>query len=441
MSMSKANLIRTVVAVGMVCTGVSVFANPPNVSNVTLIQPQGTQRAVVSYETDGTGISTFQFMTNGVDIVHSEVVRTVTGDINQLLPAGTYSFTWDAKRDFPEQLLSNLTVKVTLWATNNPPQYCAVNLVEQNGQYPVRWYGKETEVPFGVNHSWWKRDWLLLRQIPSTEGEFVTLGSPVGEPGRNDRETLRSIRITKPFYMGVFSVTQRQWQIIYGDRPSYFNNSDVYEERPVEQVSYNDVRGTVAQGCNWPINGHAVFSTSFMGRLRAKTGGILEFDLPTEAQWEYACRAGTSGAWNNGTTCTNATADANLDLLGRYRSNGGYIRNGSTLTAPPQNCTDEFGTAKVGLYPPNAWGLYDMHGNVWNITLDWLETNGAAPSLAGDDPAGPALTSGSRTCRGGSWDATANDSRSARRGSITVTARNTNLGIRVAARAEIFITQ
>jgi len=422
------------------CVAGEILANPPNVSNVTLIQPQGTQRAVVSYDTDGTGITTFQFMTNGVDICHSEVVRTVTGDINQLLPAGTYNFTWDTKRDFPEQVLANLTVKVTLWATNNPPLYCAVNLVEQDGQYAVRWYGKESEVPFGVNHSWWKRDWLLLRKIPSTEGQFVAIGAPPGEVGRdNTRDIQRNIRITKPFYMGVFQVTQRQWQMIYGDRPSHFNNPDCYEERPLENVSFNTVRGSVAQGCNWPVNGHTVHPTSFMGLLRTRTGGILEFDMPTEAQWEYACRVGTSGAWNNGTTIVNSTTDANLALLGRYTRNGGHVLNGTAYSAPDRGCGLENGTITVGSYLPNAWGLYDMHGNVWEYTLDWLISG--SPTQAGDDPTGPTATSGSRTDRGGSWNYPANGNRAARRGSCAPATAYTEIGIRIVARAELSVAE
>ena len=439
--MSKARLTHAAALGGMLCMGAVAIANPPSVSNVTLDQPAGTRVVAVGYETDGISIPTFQLMTNDVDICHSEVVRTVTGDINQLLPAGAYSFTWDAGRDFPEQILTNLTVEIRLWTTNHPPLYCAVNLVFQDGKYPVFWYGKESEVPFGVNNSWWKNDWLLLRQIPATEGEFVTLGSPPAEPGRDDiREAQRNIRITKPFYLGVFPVTQRQWQMVYGGtlRPSYFNNPESYQERPVERLNYNSLRGSVAQGYNWPTTGHAVGPTSYTGLLRARTGSILAFDLPTEAQWEYACRAGTSGAWNNGTTrAPIVNVDANLDLLGRYRRNGGYI--GGTVV-PDEDCSDEYGTARVGSYPPNAWGLYDMHGNVWEFTLDWIVEDATDPSMSGDDPAGP-LTGSSRTLRGGAWNYNASDNRAARRGSATPSTVNSYFGARIAATAEVFITQ
>jgi len=445
-------MMLAVAAAGAVYVGGAggdALADPPKVSGVKLEQPKGTRVAVVEYQTDAPGIATFQFKTNGVDVSHSEIVRTVTGDISKYLPsAGTYTFTWDAGRDFPENIVSNLSVVVTLWATNNPPTYCAVKLVaEPNGQYPVYWYGKASEVPFGVNDSWWKNDWLLLRQIPSTQGQSVTLGSPGGEPGRSTdgRENLRNVRITRPFYMGVFPVTQRQWENVYGNKPSNFNNPGFYEERPVEQVSWNTVRGNGAAGAayDWPDKGHAVDPNSFMGRLRSRTGNILTFDLPTETQWQYACRAGTAGAWNNGTTTATPAdvPDANLDLLGRYKWNGGQIYNSSMSRwdDPPQDCTDENATAKVGSYLPNAWGLYDMHGNVTEWCLDWYAANGTDPSLAGDDPAGLVNGSDRSLCGGGGWNSAFGSARSARRTFAGPSTSSHSRGFRVSARAEALI--
>ena len=432
MNMSKSRVVAVAVA-GVVC---NALANPPLVSNVTLVQPQGTQRAMVSYETDGPGIATFQFRTNGVDICHSEIVRSVTGDINIFLPQGTHSFTWDAKRDFPEQVITNLTVEVTLWATNNPPMYCAISLVGSPG--PALWYGKQSEVPFGLTNSVWKKDFLLLRKILATEGRFTILGAPVGEMrsgnSTDGSDDLRLVRITKPFYIGVFQVTQRQWQNIAGtvrSMPSFFKNPDDWEERPVEQVAYTDIRGTVAQGCNWPVDGHAVHSTSFMGLLREKTGNLMTFDLPTDAQWEYACRAETTGAWNNGTTITHSTNDPNLPLVGRCSTNGGNIAD--------EFCGATNGTAKVGSYLPNAWGLYDMHGNVFEFCLDWFTIDTA--QLWGDDPTGPA--SGTQRClRGGRYGNNHRDSRAAFRYPGSPTSRSNNgWGFRVAAPAEVFIAQ
>lgn len=182
------------------------------------------------------------------------------------------------------------------------------------------------------------------------------------------------VTISQPFYMGVFEVTQKQYQLVTGSNPAYFNgylNGAVYygDTRPVEQVSWNTIRG-LSSTHNWP-SVTTVDANSFMGKIRAKTG--LTFDLPTEAQWEYACRAGTTSKYNNG-----GDTEADLEMLGHY-----YMgRNVSS---------------SVGAHLPNAWGLYDMHGNVWEWCLDWY---GSLSSST--DPKG--ATSGvTRVLRGGSW--------------------------------------
>jgi formylglycine-generating enzyme required for sulfatase activity len=438
-SMAKMAAVAVTAALG----AAGAFAAPPNVSNVTLTQPSFTRSAVVSYTIDSAGVATFLFKTGGVDIVHSEIVRSVSGDINQYVGAGTHSFTWDAGRDFPERLTSNLTVVVTLWATNNPPTYCAVNLVETGGQYPVRWYGSSNEVPWGVTDSRWKKDWLLLRLIPSMGGSTVTLGSPANEFLRagDGTESLRSVSITQPFYVGVYPVTQRQWEDVgVRSKPSKFNNTTDWEERPVEQVTYNEIRGATSSSpaVDWPLTDHDVLAMSFLGKLRAKTGDVLAFDLPTDAQWEYACRAGTTGPWNNGIGGVNNAEDPNLNLLGRNQYNGGKIWANSAWQEPAAAVTASNATAKVGSYLPNAWGLYDMHGNVWEMCLDWYTVDATDATLSGDNPKGP-LTGSKRMLRGGPWPDGATNARSARRGGDVPTVWNHYIGFRVAAPAEVLV--
>ena len=121
---------------------------------------------------------------------------------------------------------------------------------------------------------------LVMRRIPA--GTF-TMGSPSGELSRSDDERQHRVTLTKDFYIGVFEVTQRQWELVMGNWPSYFSNTTYYQTRPVEQVTYSDIRGYSA-GTHWPAN-DAVDAESFMGRLRAKTG-LATLDLPTESQWE-----------------------------------------------------------------------------------------------------------------------------------------------------------
>ena len=238
---------------------------------------------------------------------------------------------------------------------------------------------------------------LWLRRIP--KGTFI-MGSPEGEVevGRYSGETQHQVTLTEDFYIGVFEITQKQYSLIQGSNPSYYKG----DIRPVENVSYDTIRGTGSTaGAGWPSYGHAVDSGSFLGKLRAKTGQT--FDLPTEAQWEYACRAGTTTALNTGKNLTSTDRDSAMDEAGRYY----YNRNDG------KGWYSEH--AKVGFYLPNAWGLYDMHGNVLEWCLDWLKSD--LGSSAVTDPKG--TNSGSyRVLRGGSWINLAQYCRSANRDDI-----------------------
>jgi formylglycine-generating enzyme required for sulfatase activity len=212
------------------------------------------------------------------------------------------------------------------------------------------------------------------------------MGSPEAEEGRFDDESPRHrVLISKPFYMGKYQVTQRQWQAVMGDNPAFFQDSGL--DAPVEGVSWNDF----LEFC-------------------VKTGTVL----PTEAQWEYACRAGTTSPFNLGATITpeRVNYDGNHPYGGA--SEGIYRRK----------------TVKVGsLDNANGFGLYDMHGNVWEWCADWYGDDyyGSSPER---DPAGPTVGS-RRVGRGGSWHTLARFCRSADRGWDGADRRNDYLGGRV----------
>ena len=270
--------------------------------------------------------------------------------------------------------------------------------------YPVRY----TDAAPNLDDDTCRTTEMWLRKIPA--GTF-TMGSPADEVGGHvSDETQHQVTLTQDYYIGVFECTQKQWQLVMGSNPSA-NKGDV---RPVEQVSYNMIRGTDAQaGAGWPTSGHAVDAASFMGKLQAKTG--LVFDLPTEAQWEYACRADTTTALNSGKNLSSTGQDANMAEVGRYAYNqsdgkGGYSQH-----------------TKVGSYLPNTWGLYDMHGNVWEWCLDWYGSYGTA---AVSDPSG-SNTGSNRVLRGGHWVANASYCRSAARNYNAPSSNGGSLGFRV----------
>ena len=299
--------------------------------------------------------------------------------------------------------------------------YLVVDLAEGPNatNYPVSYLDA---VPPGGWTDEYKTTKLVMRKISAST---FTMGSPADELGRGNYEPQHAVTLTKDFYIGVFEVTQKQWERVMGNWPSYFSNATYRETRPVERVSYYEIRenplpetdyyykGSVISP-HWPQSDQ-VHADSFMGRLRAKTGQA--FDLPTEAQWEYACRAGTSTALNSGKNLTGTESCLNMAGVGRYWYNGGADSSSGGDTS--------VGSAKVGSYLPNAWGLYDMHGNVWEWCLDWFEYEPSGTV----DPVGGAF-GGPRVRRGGGWDYNAGLCRSAFRGTLAPDFRYYSVGFR-----------
>ena len=231
---------------------------------------------------------------------------------------------------------------------------------------------------------------VKLEMVKIKAGTF-TMGSPEGELGRSSDETQHQVTLTKDYWLGKFEVTQAQYEAIMGKNPSCDKGSN----RPVDYVSWEDAK----EFCN-------KLNERYAGKL--PTG--YRFDLPTEAQWEYACRAGTTTALNNGTNLTSEREWSNLNEVGWHFGN--YGSNGHKA---------------VGQKRPNNWGLYDMHGNVSEWCRDWYAY------YTGDatDPTGP--TDGSaRVSRGGSWFDFAKFCRSAYRDDSSPGNRYNRIGFRLA---------
>jgi formylglycine-generating enzyme required for sulfatase activity len=221
--------------------------------------------------------------------------------------------------------------------------------------------------------------WLL----PVEPGEFV-MGSPPEEEGHDPDETQHKVRLTKPFLLGVFPVTQSQYAAVMGNNPSYFRGEDLPAESrgdlPVESVSWDD-------------------AVAFCKKLSEKEGRT--YRLPTEAEREYACRAGSTGPY---------AGDGNINDIGWYLWNSGD-------TSHP-----------VGMLQSNDWGFYDMQGNVWEWCSDWY---GAYPPGDAVDPTGPA-TGESKILRGGSLSYGPEACRSAYRNYYPPDERIYYIGFRVA---------
>ena len=283
-------------------------------------------------------------------------------------------------------------------------QYCVIDLSAgaDAGCYPVTYMSEPPDGGFNTDE--YKTTKLVLQLV--CPGEFM-MGCNTSEVGYRGWEAVpHSVTIAEPFYMGVFEITQKQYELVMGSNPSSYKR----EKRPVEGVSWNAIRGSSAI-FDWP-NSTDVDPSSFMGKLRSKTG-ISTLDLPTEARWEYACRAGTTTALNSGKNLTNGGSgkDSEMDKVGRYVY---YSLSGM----PEDNGAWTSGFhAVVGSYSPNRWGLYDMHGNVWEWCLDWYRGRDSFASSAMTDPVGPASGT-SRVLRGGSGNDYARDCRSANRGNF-----------------------
>ena len=233
-----------------------------------------------------------------------------------------------------------------------------------------------------------------LELVHIRAGSF-TMGSPASEPERLSYETLHRVTLTKDYWIGRYEVTQWQWQVVMGSNPSNFKKGYCY---PVEYVSWEDAM----KFCQKVTDQERT-----AGRLTEK----YEYTLPTEAQWEYACRAGTTTPFSFGSTLNGdkANCDGNYPYgMGK----GEYLNN----------------TTVVGSYMPNAWGLYDMHGNVWEWCRDWY---GDYPTSDVSDPVGP-LSGSRRVLRGGSWYDGAGGCRSANRNFSDPAYRFNFVGFRVA---------
>ena len=277
---------------------------------------------------------------------------SLSGDTG--LTDGMHNFVWDMDAQGLTLKSTNVVFSVSCEMT---VPYCIIDLSSGASaeSYSVTYLAEPPLGGFNVDE--FKTTKLVLKRIEAGSFQMGYEGDPVG------------VTLTQPFYIGLFEVTQKQWQLVTGSNPSRHYGAG--DRKPVDTVSYDDIRGS-SDGAQWPAS-NAVDADSFLGKLRARTG--INFDLPTEAQWEYACRAGTTTAYSYGDS-------ANENYM--------WWMNNS----PDQ-------THDVGMKLPNPWGLYDMHGNVQEWCLDWYPD--PYRLSGGTDPKGSSTGLNRMLC-GGCWN-------------------------------------
>ena len=410
----------------------------PVVSDVTIQQDVSSCMVTVEYKLSETAIVTVDFLTNGVSVGGARY-NNVAGDVHKVVEVGdgesgeTHRMWWRPEKSWPNMLLPRnlpVTARVTAWATNTPPNYMVIHIDKAVQNIPAAdrttYYETADALPFpgGVTNDLCKTDYLVFRKCPAANVKF-RCGKAEGECNVSEAAPPHYVTLTNDFYIGVYEMTQGQYEhfgVVHnnlGSRPSFFTAE--YKMRPVENIGMDQLRGYPTYSTNemesvesgkrkyWPNCGHEIVQKDAPGvdvnalwRIREITG--QKFDLPTDAQWEFAARAGVGGVLPDGKGVWTDT----LNRVARYsRCEASASPEGVTATTPPS----VGGTAIVGSYEPNAWGIYDMTGNVEEMCLDKFVMYNYTNYFSGCsyvDPAGPSLQrihddGKFRVKRGGSW--------------------------------------
>ena len=339
----------------MAHAGVSIDQN--SVSFTT----NATRSVTVSYTLDGDAdaVVTFDVLTNGTSIGGAWLGRT-SGAVCKIVSPGERTFVWypDAERpvDFN---IGAVTVKVNAWALDNPPPYMVADLVSKARRY----YETPESLPGegGVTNIRYKTDCLVMRRIPA-KGVQWCMGRTEGEANNivSGAEVQHYVKMTNDYYIGVYPLTWGQYRNLMSTAVSTAYMA-AGSDLPVTNQTWYGMRGT-SNGSTPPT------SSTLIGKARVALGSDF-VDFPTDEQWEYACRACCAAPFANGASNFSNGASE----MGWYSDNSGT-----------PNHTHSVGTKKA-----NAWGLYDMHGQVWEMCLDgWYKPTSDSVTESLHNPSG-----------------------------------------------------
>ena len=359
-------------AAGAACCAAG--ADAPEVTSVVMSQDSASRLVTIEYElANSPAIVTVDIETNATvggetvwESIGGENIQGLTGDVNcKIATSGTKRIFWrpDLSWNGRKVAVGGARAVVTAWSLDNPPDYMVADLSVASPQR-LKFYPGAEFLPGGItSNDLYCTSSMVFRKI---KARGIPWQMGVGTESR-------TVTLDADYYIGVFEVTQGQLAMVGGPVYSYKNTLEG-TRRPVESQSFREVRDSASNSSDASLYPSAPAEGSLIGKLKARVENLCDFDLPSEAQWEYAARAGHGeGYWNDGSRVLSSGSDANLMILARYAWN---CKNpGSTVTdaLPADNNTDI-----VGRYMPNSWGLYDMHGNVNELCLDWWTENADA---------------------------------------------------------------
>ena len=408
-----------------------LLAAVPVVDPATVTVAQESDRLVtVSYVLSGApAVVTVDFLTNGVSIGEANFTD-LSGDVNRVVGTGNRRMYWRPDRTWPGNFVEGaMSAKVTAWSLGAPPDFMVIEKTMLRSQCEVKFYVSTNALPGGglANRRLYGVESIVMKKVHSA-GKSFRVGCPSYlYPSGTGREPPYTTSFSHDYYLGIYELTDGQ----YTHFTSYNSLSESAALKPRANLGYSGLRGS-GLGLDWPTNraghaAHSVDTSSFIGSLRAMTR-LEGLDLPTECEWEYAARAGT---WHN------------------FYELDGYLQF-DTISDPPSAAQAGFASAigwnktnsggalrEVGLLAPNAWGFYDMSGNIYEYVLDRF-ASGAAKTDGShvNDNKGP-LTGDFAAVKGGCYSSSVNDCRVWSCSYISRTSASGVAGVRLCCAADL----
>ena len=386
------------IAIAMLVVGASVRAWGLSATVSSVDWNAEKRQFTVGYELSGGGAMVTFDALDGDTPLGGEMLRAAYGEINMRVNAGNHSFVWQADSSWTGTA-NNVTIRVKAWAYDNPPPYMSVACF---GSHAMNYYAGEEYLPYAVTNQYYKQDAILFKRIPAKGITWM-----MGTAGATGHAAQHRVTFTNDYYVGVYPLTLGQYRNIarwdsdsgnFGtvqaaggaNAPAiaveYTADLSAYgRARPLVWAAslrwyFRDVESSSATAGVWPLHGHKITnSQKFLAKLRGYAPGY-EFDYPTEAQWEYACRGGKGTKYCNG-------SDSDPDSVAWYAGNN--TDDPHWVEGLPH---------AVGLKEPNGFGLYDIMGNVHEACLDNWGSDTAMPDAT--DPPGPAYEDVSQDASG-----------------------------------------